>query len=89
MINFIATRPVTPIPMCCIRFFVVKKIYHPNSDSKYVLAKIHFNIRALLAGFFFYRLSRAIYSFFILPTYQIERISLLQLICANTERKME
>ena len=37
MINFIATRPVTPIPMCCLRFFVVEKIYHPNSDSKYVL----------------------------------------------------
>ena len=40
VINFIATRPVTPIPMCCLRFFVVKKIYHPNSDSKYVLGKV-------------------------------------------------
>ena len=41
MINFIATRPVTPIPMCCLRVFVVKKINHPNSDSKYVLGKVH------------------------------------------------
>ena len=41
MINFIATRPVTPIPMCCLWFFVVEKIYHPNSDSKYVLGKVH------------------------------------------------
>ena len=94
MINFIATRPVTPIRMCCLRFFVVKKIYHPNSDSKYVLGKVDLyfflvegrggegegrdeNIRALLAGrFFFFRLSCATYNFFILPTYQIERICL-------------
>ena len=41
MINFIATHTVMPIPMCCLRFFVVKKIYHPNSDSKYVLGKVH------------------------------------------------
>ena len=75
MINFIATRPVTPIPMCCLRFFVVEKIYHPNSDSKYVLGKVHLyffwrggggrgegrdeNIRALLAGRFFFTDFRA------------------------------
>ena len=69
MINFIATRPVTPILMCCLRFFVVKKIYHPNSDSKYVLGKVDLyffwweggegkgrdeNIRALWRGVFFF-----------------------------------
>ena len=69
MINFIATRPVTPIPMCCLRFFVVKKIQHPNSNSKYVLGKVHLyffwwgwgegegrdeSIRALLAGRFLF-----------------------------------
>ena len=69
MINFIATHPVMPIPMCCLRFFLVKKIYHPNSERKHVLGKVHLyffwwgggegegrdeNIRALLAGRFFF-----------------------------------
>ena len=40
-VQFYCDTPVTPIPMCCLRFIVVKKIYQPNSDSKYVLGKVH------------------------------------------------